>query len=411
MRSAATDVYLDRVLRAWAGVVVASALIGLAGCAGSGSEKSGPVVNTGLDHFDDAGQPRVGGGDDFDDRDFAADRPKDSSDDLSNIFEQNAELLGSLPDLDSSSSSDQSGAGGDGAIARGAVTDAPSQAASNPSKPIEVEIEDEQVAPAEDEPSEDDPAEATRRKQARLVGELAAILRDRAERSPEPFLDYAALAVLEAIEPGTLNGPSGIAALTPREADQLTIWRDLMRELGEGLSRPQSSEVESLAAGVERAAERMGQWNSLTIQRAELCTKVEGYGVFTPLKSRRLLARRAHRAIVYVELDDFASKPATGESGAAGYKVHLEQEVSVFHDSDGVLAWRTAAQPVEDFSRNRRREFYTVQVIELPEALTVGAYRLKVSVRDKATGALAESIIPFEVVADANLAGAPSRKN
>jgi hypothetical protein len=107
---------------------------------------------------------------------------------------------------------------------------------------------------------------------------------------------------------------------------------------------------------------------------------------------------------VYVELDNFTHSAAAGPGGTTGYKVSLEQQIQLFHDADGVLAWRTPSEKVEDFSRNRRREFYTVQIIELPATLTVGAYRLKVTVEDTATGAVSERILPIEIVADPGLA-------
>ncbi|MEC9373748.1 MAG: hypothetical protein VYC34_07885, partial [Planctomycetota bacterium] len=80
-----------------------------------------------------------------------------------------------------------------------------------------------------------------------------------------------------------------------------------------------------------------------------------------------------------------------------------EQQISLYHDADGVLAWRTEREALSDFSRNRRREFYTVQLVELPETLTVGRYQLKVTVRDKTTDAISEATVPIEIVADPSL--------
>jgi len=392
-------------------------LAGAAGCASDDSARATaddpPPLNTGLAQFDDDVDLSASlGGRDFDEaRSPDADPP--ARDDVAAIFERDAALLPSL--------------------ASGEIGGAPEPAASEQTQPPPVKRPEPIVADASpvrtnlrsgvaleaDEQQSTDPSNAaadapTSDRQAaadlriaELADELGSLLRERAERSDDPFAVYARLAALEAVLPGSLNGPSAIPSLTPREADQLTAWRDLLRTLGEGLaseSGSADSSVEALASAVARAQSRMATHQSLSIESLELCTRVDGYGVFTPIPSPRLLAGRAHRAIVYLELDNFAHSAASGPGGSAGYKVALEQSLELFHDADGVLAWRTPAETVADFSRNRRKEFYTVQIIELPATLSVGAYRLKAVVEDEATGAVAERIIPIEIVADPALA-------
>jgi hypothetical protein len=83
--------------------------------------------------------------------------------------------------------------------------------------------------------------------------------------------------------------------------------------------------------------------------------------------------------------------------------VELTRELSLYHDADGLLAWRRPAVDITDSSLNRRRDFFFSEVIELPRTLSVGAYRLKVSVTDRVTGAVAESILAIDVVADPRL--------
>jgi hypothetical protein len=54
-----------------------------------------------------------------------------------------------------------------------------------------------------------------------------------------------------------------------------------------------------------------------------------------------------------------------------------------------------------DTSRNKRRDFYLINRIELPSTLSIGRYQLKVIMRDLVSGAEAEAIIPIEIVAEA----------
>jgi len=241
----------------------------------------------------------------------------------------------------------------------------------------------------------------------RLVADLAATLRAEADRAELPLREYTALAALEMLRPGVASDPASIPSLTPREVELLGAWRDLFRRADVELRRADGG-LGALTTAVGELAQRMSEWETLQITSAELCTKVEGFGQYTPLPHGRMLAGRRNRVIVYVEVDHFTHQASSGEAGEPGYLVELSQELSLYHDADGLLAWRQPRQRIRDFSRNQRRDFFVVQLIDLPETLTVGKYRLKVTMRDEATGAVAEEILPIEVVGDAALVRAGS---
>ena len=59
---------------------------------------------------------------------------------------------------------------------------------------------------------------------------------------------------------------------------------------------------------------------------------------------------------------------------------------------------------VVDTSDVRRDEFFLCEIIPISEYLSVGSYRLKIEVRDEATGAVAVSTVPIHVVADPAMA-------
>jgi len=239
-------------------------------------------------------------------------------------------------------------------------------------------------------------------RQQRLVRELAAILRQRVSDSDTPLREYAALAALELLVPGVTPDPTSIPTLTPREVELLGAWRDLFGRTDEELSSD-TGDIGALSAAVAELAVRMGEWETLDLSNAVMCSRVEGYGQFTPMPSTKMLAGRSNPAIVYVEVEHMTHRASSGPDGEPGFLVELTQELSLYHDSDGLLAWRQPEQQVRDFSRQRRRDFFVVQRIDLPSTLSVGAYRLKITMRDKATGAIAELSLPIEFVADAAL--------
>jgi len=236
---------------------------------------------------------------------------------------------------------------------------------------------------------------------ADLARRLAETLR--ADPEADPVRVYAALAALEVIEPGLMVNPSAIRGLTPEDARILEAWADLMREADARLvSSP--ADARALAGALAEASTSASLFEPLGIRAARLCSRVEGFGRYAPMGST-WLAGRPHRAVVYAEVDHFASSPAVGSGGERGYETRLTQELQLFHDSDGLLAWRLPPQDVRDFSRNRRRDFFVVQLIELPSSLTVGRYQLKVTIHDETSGQTAETVLPITIVADEGLIG------
>jgi hypothetical protein len=55
-------------------------------------------------------------------------------------------------------------------------------------------------------------------------------------------------------------------------------------------------------------ADRLKQQADLTIPTLSLCTKVEGFGRYDPIDPPRLTAQKERQAIIYCELENFASQ-------------------------------------------------------------------------------------------------------
>jgi hypothetical protein len=271
-------------------------------------------------------------------------------------------------------------------------------------EPVEIEIAPEDAAqtmvdipvetPAEPEPTREQRIE-------RLTAELAARLREQADAGERPLHALAALAALELIQPGVYDQPGAAALLTSRERDALSLWRDMLRYAGRSLGENDSSNA--LLRSVRVASEQARDFATLELTKVALCARVDGFGQYVELDSTKMLAGQAHRVGLYVEVDGFGTRQASDDEGRPAHRVELTRELSLYHDADGLLAWRRPAVDITDSSLNRRRDFFFSEVIELPRTLSVGAYRLKVSVTDRVTGAVAESILAIDVVADPRL--------
>lgn len=260
--------------------------------------------------------------------------------------------------------------------------------------------------PLEAEPLVQAPPPPNAATRENLVAELAEQLREQARTSSAPAAALLRLASLELLESKAGDGdPAAEAALTPQEAEFLKSWRELFAAARDGLNS--TGDLESLTAQVVGLAERVQAAQPLSILESHLCVRVDGFGMFDEMLRREsggpytFIAGKRQRAIVYIEVSNYTHSPKE-ERGVSGFEVRLSQELELFHaslESDTVV-WRRPFQEINDFSRKRRRDFYTTQVIDLPASLGVGAYRLKVSLSDKASSAVAEAIIPIEFVAE-----------
>lgn len=151
----------------------------------------------------------------------------------------------------------------------------------------------------------------------------------------------------------------------------------------------------------EALADAFGEM-PVTIVYSDLCRSVAGFGVFEPLASHNFLAGRANRAIVYVEVENFAAAKLENDHR----EVRLTQELILYKEDDGLAVWRHEPTQVTDVSRNRRRDFYVVQMITLPARLSAGKYRLKVRITDQHGDSVDETTLKINVVADPQLLNA-----
>jgi hypothetical protein len=145
-------------------------------------------------------------------------------------------------------------------------------------------------------------------------------------------------------------------------------------------------------------ADRLRNQAELVIPTIELCTRVNGFGVYDPIKPARFPAGKEAKVILYCEVENFASQL----NATKQWETRLSQDVVLYTEQNGLEVWRdkTANKEVVDDSRNRRHDFFLAKVIDLPANLTIGRYLLKVSVVDDQVKRVAENTIPIEIVAE-----------
>lgn len=230
--------------------------------------------------------------------------------------------------------------------------------------------------------------------------ELSALLTRRASTSVAPMSDLGLAAAIAGSE--GLPAPE-LSTLSTGERSLLDAIRTVHASLAAHANGSESGAALDASDTLQAAADRAAQGMPLRIRDAKLCTRVVGFGDYAELNVNAFLAGKPARIVVYTEVDRFATR-----AGAGGRQtVELSQELDVYHDADGAHCWKRPAQSVSESSRVRRRDFFITNAIELPPTLTVGKYRMKVTMRDLTGNSVAETTIPFTIVADAKLAYTP----
>lgn len=206
-----------------------------------------------------------------------------------------------------------------------------------------------------------------------------------------------AAANLSLLDPQATIDPALLSALDPSQRRSVMLYRELVRSMARQLeSNPHAFDADTAE---EQLLQVFGQ-QPLRIRRLELCRRVRGFGVYEPFDSNTFIAGRENPMIVYVEVDHFRSV-RDGDQ----YQVKLKQEVVLYNHADGLAVWRESPVQIVDESRNRRRDFFLVQMIRLPVNLSVGKYLLKVSLTDLNGDSVDEVSVSIHMTADSAIVG------
>jgi len=237
------------------------------------------------------------------------------------------------------------------------------------------------------------PTDAATLDRAQLIDALLVRVRRGPGTALQKALDEA---LLTAADPGRPIDPDVMSPLDDAQREQVAQFQSVIQLFRHQLT---SEESRMDRRTVEIALDDLFGSLPLTIRTAELCRRVEGFGVYEPFESRTFMAGRDNKMIIYLELENFSPV----EIGNGQHEVRLSQEVALYTDWDGQKVWRHETQQIVDRSRNQRRDFFVVQMITLPARLNVGKYILKVDVTDQHGGSVDGVPIEINLVADQSL--------
>lgn len=232
-----------------------------------------------------------------------------------------------------------------------------------------------------------------------LMVDLSRELYANGSYSATPLRELLMIAAMSMLDPQRAVDPQSVPDLTEKERELLGKLQEFFASLGRSLENNSDTEA-AIVEAVAKLREALVKQPTLRLPAALLCTRVSGFGDYTPFEKYVFLAQSQQKAILYLEIADFLSElNAKGE-----YVTQIAQQLTIYSDRDGIPVWKEDWQTAVDVTKVKRQDFFTVQVITLPKALSVGKFHLKVRVRDEKSLAEAETTISFEMVADPRMA-------
>jgi len=237
-----------------------------------------------------------------------------------------------------------------------------------------------------------------------LIIELSKGLYREASYSDMPLRELLLIAASTMVTPDRALQPDAIPALTARERELLGEFQAFFTHIGQQLDGSRTAD-DVLLHALDELRAALSTQPQLYVETLALCTRVGGFGDYDPFNRYSFLAHSEQQAVLYLEIAGFTSDL----NQQSQWVTELSLQLMIYADRDGIPVWREDWQTAVDVSRNKRQDFFMVQILTLPKALSVGRYHLKVRVRDEKSGAEAEGSIPFEMVADPKLAAGGGR--
>ncbi len=232
-----------------------------------------------------------------------------------------------------------------------------------------------------------------------LIVNLRRELYQQSIDSNQPLKELIPLAAMALVDPELDLKPEYLRQLTDEEKVLLEELQAFFADMGGSLD--DSNEApDVIGDAVLNLHTAIAKKPSLDLPVTALCWRVGGFGDYDCFDRYAWVAHTEQRVILYMEIDRFTSELNKNEQ----WVTELSQQLEIIADRDGIPVWSEPWQKAPDVSNQKRKDFFTTQILTLPQALSVGKYQLKIRVRDEKSGAEHDASIEFEMVADSKLA-------
>lgn len=187
---------------------------------------------------------------------------------------------------------------------------------------------------------------------------------------------------------------SAMSPLPAEDRELITALMDGMSNFRNAVRADANMLMSRKVRPLVEMADRLRSRSDLGIPTLALCRKVEGFGRYEPIEPARFIAGKAQPVIIYCEVENFSSQLNDGKM----WETRLSQD-AVLYTEGGLPVWSIKTETFSDLARNRRRDFFVVKLVTLPDNLVIGRYLLKVTIIDQQANRVAEASLPLQVVA------------
>lgn len=223
-----------------------------------------------------------------------------------------------------------------------------------------------------------------------LLRQLAGKIKDN-PRDLSAQLDYQLAQLLRGEQVPQLKS---MANLPAEDREVVTALLDGISNFRSNARNESNQMLSQKVRPLVEMADRLRAQSDLRLPNAVLCTKVDGFGVYDPM-TPRFAAGKEHRAIVYCEVENFASQVNDKKQ----WETRLSNEVTLYTET-GMVALSDKSKSIVDSSRNRRHDFFIVKVVKFPATLPIGRYVLSIAVTDQQSNRVAEAKISVQIGAE-----------
>ncbi len=283
-------------------------------------------------------------------------------------------------------------------------SDAPAtEEASRRVRVVNVSIRQPIVVSTSDEPLETRPTEVANRPLSSAdpegveagvtagVDGLIAELEARVARAPNDMDAQWRLVMLRMATGDAASAETPPTGMMEDSAELLSGFAQMMAATRRALEDPVSGVDEALVA-MNALRDGLRDRAALVIPTVALCSRVQAWGLYDVLPERSFHSYARNQAIVYIELKNFTSELT--DDGR--FLTRLSERLEVL-TPDGKVVWEHEESSVEDFSLQRREDFFVAQRVALPTAMRTGDYVLKVTVSDLLADKWTQALHPFRV--------------
>lgn len=149
----------------------------------------------------------------------------------------------------------------------------------------------------------------------------------------------------------------------------------------------------SAVRDLRRAAQSLGESAPLDVRSLAFATKAHGFGAYDLYNDGVNEFAGGEWVLLYAEIENYQSTP----TAAGTFRTSLEANYRIFDEDGRQIEEQDLDQPIEDYCRNYRKDFFIPFHVQIPSTLATGRYQLELRVTDLLAEKQGASTISFRV--------------